>query len=72
MQPLKPLRKDDYKPLCIQLADRESRDLGLPPGGRTLTVRRLKLVIGRITYLADTIGLQYKIEDNTNHISPIE
>ncbi|MGD2124940.1 MAG: GntR family transcriptional regulator [Desulfobacteraceae bacterium] len=138
-------------------SDRESKDLDLPPGGRTLRIRRLKLMddtvfamesrhipleiaarfsqqeiesepflqlfnryddirvgmasyitraalltdfeadamkvppdrvalnqygvfynrkgrpvmIGRLTYLADTIELQYKVEDNSNHINPI-
>lgn len=30
------------------------------------------VMIGRLTYLADTIELQYKVEDNSGHITPIE
>jgi GntR family transcriptional regulator len=32
---------------------------------------RKPIMIGRYTYLADKIELQYKVEDNSNHISPI-
>lgn len=29
-------------------------------------------MIGRLTYLAAKIELQYKVEDNSSHITPIE
>jgi len=33
---------------------------------------RKPVMIGRLTYLADKIELQYSVEDNLNHISPIK
>lgn len=33
---------------------------------------RKPVMIGRLTYLADKIELQYKVEDNSSHIAPIE
>jgi hypothetical protein len=29
------------------------------------------VMIGRLTYLADTIELQYRVEDNSGHVTPI-
>jgi GntR family transcriptional regulator len=61
------------------LTDFEADAMKVPPDRVALNQygifynrRGRPVMIGRLTYLADKIELQYKVEDNSTHVSPIE